>query len=251
MKVYVGIGHGGTDSGAVANGFKEKDLNLEIGTACADELKRHGVTVMLSRTVDETEKLNAKVAECNKFDPDYCLDIHNNAGGGDGAEVIHHSGGGNSKKLALNILEAICALGQNVHSTTPQKVETGLKTRVNSNGKDYFGFIRDTKAPAVIVECAFVDNKKDMQVIDTAAERKAMGKAIAKGVLKTLGITYKKEVTSVANKDNTPDKYAKDAIEWALKKGLLAGDEKGNFKLHSNITRQDLFVILYRYDMQK
>jgi hypothetical protein len=36
-----------------------------------------------------------------------------------------------------------------------------------------------------------VDNKKDIKIIDTKAEQKAMGVAIAKGILKTLGISWK------------------------------------------------------------
>ena len=41
-----------------------------------------------------------------------------------------------------------------------------------------------------IVECAFLDNKTDIKIIDTAEEQKKMGVAIAKGILKTLGISY-------------------------------------------------------------
>lgn len=52
-------------------------------------------------------------------------------------------------------------------------------------------------------------------------------------------------------KDNTPDKYAKGPIDWAVKEGLLKGDENGNYKLHDNITRQDMLVFLYRYDQSK
>ena len=33
-KVFIGVGHGGSDPGAVANGFREKDLNLAIALAC-------------------------------------------------------------------------------------------------------------------------------------------------------------------------------------------------------------------------
>ena len=44
-KVFLGVGHGGSDPGASANGFKEKDLNLSIALACRDELVRHGVNV--------------------------------------------------------------------------------------------------------------------------------------------------------------------------------------------------------------
>ena len=108
-------------------------------------------------------------------------------------------------------------------------------------------FIRSTKAPAVIVECAFIDNKTDLKIIDTAAEQKAMGVAIAKGFLKTLGIAYKaKEETVSKKKDNTPDNYAKSAVEKAIKKGVLKGTDTGDYKLHSAVTRQDLFVFLDR-----
>lgn len=190
-KVFIGVGHGGSDPGAVANGFKEKDLNLVIALACQDELARHGVLVKMSRTKDEDETLNEKVNECNTFAPDLALDIHNNAGGGDGAEVYHHYKGGTGKTLANNILTEVVAIGQN---------SRGAKTKTNSSGKDAFVFIRNTNAPAVIVECAFLDNKKDIQIIDTKDEQVEMGVAIAKGILKTLGIAYKPEEPVVKGK---------------------------------------------------
>lgn len=241
-KVFLGIGHGGSDPGAVANGFKEAALNLTIGLYCRDELVRHGVDVMMSRTKDEYDPLTDEIKECNAYNPDLAVDIHNNAGGGDGAEVYHYSKGGTSKTLAQNINTAIIAIGQN---------SRGIKTRVNANGTDYYGFIRQTKAPAVIVECAFIDNKTDMKILDTVAEQQKMGIAIAHGILKTLGIsikettTTKKETTTV-KKDNAPDAYAKEAVDWAVKKGILAGDSNGDYKLHSNVTRQDVIVFLHR-----
>lgn len=180
-KVFLGVGHGGTDGGAVANGFKEKDLNLSIALACQSELVRHGVSVLMSRTKDENDSLNEEIKECNAFNPDLAVDIHNNAGGGDGAEAFYHYGGGLGKTLAENMLAEIVKIGQN---------SRGAKTRKNDKGKDYYGFIRETKAPASIVECAFVDNAKDMQIIDTEAERQTMGIALAKGILKTLGIAW-------------------------------------------------------------
>jgi N-acetylmuramoyl-L-alanine amidase len=180
-KVFIGVGHGGSDPGAVANNFKEKDLNLSIAIACQAELARHGVSVLMSRTKDENDDLSEEIRECNAFNPDLAVDIHNNAGGGDGAEAFYHHGGGTGKTLANNILAEVVKIGQN---------SRGAKIKKNASGKDYFGFIRNTVAPAVIVECALVDNKKDIQIIDTAAEQKAFGVAIAKGILKTLGISY-------------------------------------------------------------
>jgi N-acetylmuramoyl-L-alanine amidase len=204
-KVFLGVGHGGSDPGAVANGFKEKDLNLSIALACQAELTRHDVTVLMSRTKDETEDLVNRINECNAFKPALALDFHNNAGGGDGAEVFYHHGGGTGKILAENILSEVVKIGQN---------SRGAKVKKNSSGQDSFGFIRLTSCPAVIVECAFVDNKTDIKILDTAAEQKAMGIAIAKGSLKTLGIAWKAEA-SAPEKKTMPVDALVDALRKA------------------------------------
>ena len=180
-KVFIGVGHGGSDPGAVANNTKEKDLNLSIAIACRDVLARHGVEVKLSRTKDENDPLNEEIKECNAFSPDLAVDIHNNAGGGDGAEAFYHFGGGVSKTLAENILAEIAKVGQN---------SRGAKIRKNDNGKDYYGFIRQTYCPAVIVECAFVDTPTDLRILATEDGKKKMGQAVGVGILKTLGIEY-------------------------------------------------------------
>ena len=187
-KVFIGVGHGGKDPGAVANGLKEADLNLQIALACQKELIRHGVIVGISRTKNENDDLSEEIRECKAFKPDLAIDIHNNAGGGDGAEVFHSKGYTGDDAFAKNVLDAIVAIGQN---------SRGLKTRLLSDGKrDYFGFIRQIneslKIPSILVECAFVDSN-DVKIIDTLAEQQKMGIAIAKGILKTLGITYKPE----------------------------------------------------------
>ena len=188
MRVFISAGHGGSDPGAVANNTKEKDLNLSIALACRDVLVRHGIEVKMSRTKDENDPLSDEIKECNAYAPDLAVSIHNNAGGGDGAEAFYHYGGGKSKTLAENILAEIVKVGQN---------SRGAKIRKNSNGKDYYGFIRETSCPAVIVECAFVDNASDLQILSTEGKRKTVGEAIAKGVLKTIGIAYQSEKTSL------------------------------------------------------
>ena len=208
-KVYIGVGHGGSDPGAVAGGFKEKDVNLAVALACRDELVRHGVPVKISRETDAGVHLEQRIKECNAYNPTLALDIHHNAGGGDGAEVFYHYKGGKSKTLAKNVLSAIVQeTGQN---------SRGLKVKLNDQGKDYFGFIRQTVPPAVIVECAFLDNKKDVQIIDTAAEQKAMGEAIAKGVLKTLGVKWKSPEKYTVTVSGL-DKAEADELVASLKK---------------------------------
>ncbi|MBQ7095825.1 MAG: N-acetylmuramoyl-L-alanine amidase [Clostridia bacterium] len=240
-KVYLGIGHGGADSGAVSGGFKEKEIALSIGKACAEELRRHGVTVKISREKDKDMTIAAKVNECNSFGPDLAADLHINAGGGDGAEVFHSVSGGRGRTLGTDILEALEEAGQN---------SRGCKTKARSDGKDYFAFIRNTKAPAVIIESAFIDNKKDFAAIDTAAEQKAFGKAIAKGFLKSLGIPYKEEVRAVAYNDAKEiPKWAREAVEKVTKAGLMVGDDKGNFNPNEPVTRAQLALVLQRLEM--
>lgn len=181
-KVFIGVGHGGADPGAIAHDKqKEKDLNLSIAKACGAYLTARGVAVKYSRTTDQDDPVAQEVAECNAYAPDLAVDIHHNAGGGDGAEAFHSIHRGVGKSLAVNILTEITKLGQK---------SRGAKTRTNSAGRDYYAFIRDTKAPAVIVECAFVDSA-DLAIIDTEAERIRMGEAIARGILLTLAIDDK------------------------------------------------------------
>ncbi len=180
--VFLNPGHGCSDPGAVANGFKEKDLNLSIALACRDELYRHDVKVIMGRDKDTDRTSTEIITMCNSSDASLAVDIHNNAGKGDGAEVYYYSGGGESLELANAVLAEIVKLGQN---------SRGVKTRVSSDGSEYYYFIRETSMPAVIVECAFVDNLDDIKILDSKEEQKAMGVAIAKGILKIFGISHK------------------------------------------------------------
>lgn len=48
-------------------------------------------------------------------------------------------------------------------------------------------------------------------------------------------------------KDNTPDDWASEAVKYAVNNGILFGDDTGNYKLHSECTRQEMIVFLYRF----
>lgn len=191
-KVYLDPGHGGYDNGAVKYVTEDK-VNLVMALACRDYLKEHGVSVKMSRTTDTGTSINTMAREANNWGADLVVSIHNNAGGGDGFEVFHSIVGGTGKKLASNIEAEVKKIPQN---------SRGLKTKKNDEGNDYFGMIRLTEAPAIIVEGAFVDNKKDVKIIDTTAEQKAFGVAYAKGILKTLGIDYSKKSVKDEDEDD-------------------------------------------------
>lgn len=231
-KVFIGVGHGGSDPGAVGY-IEEADTNLQMALACRDFLVAYGVDVKMSRTKDEDDTVMQEVAECNAYGPDLAVDIHNNSGGGDGFEVFHTIHGGTGKTLAQNIEKHVKAIGQN---------SRGVKTRQGSNG-DYYAFIRETVAPAVICEGVFVVTKADAAQADTLAEQQAFGVAYAKGILDTLGIPY--------DEPEEPEQPVEEPAKehWAQKHydSLNAkGVEISETRFDDPITRGEVFALLDR-----
>ena len=201
-KVFIGVGHGGSDSGAVGY-IVEKEANLAMALACRDYLTAHGVEVRMSRTKDEEDPINEEVRECNAYAPDLAIDVHNNSGGGDGFEAYYTIHGGTGKVLAQNIEKQVIKIGQN---------SRGCKTRQGQRG-DYYAFVRDTKCPAVICEGVFVDNKADAAQADTKVKQQAFGVAYAKGILDTLGIKYDTTTAKPAEATKPQDPEVQAAIE--------------------------------------
>lgn len=202
-KVFLSAGHGGNDPGAVAYGMKEKDINLNIMLACNDVLVRHNVVTVLSRTIDENDPVSQEVKEANASGAVIAVSFHTNAGGGDGSESLYCSEKG--KKLAELCEKHVRALGQN---------SRGAKKRTNLR------FLKGTKMTAVLCECAFIDNDKDNNIIDTVKEQKAFGVAYAKAILEHLGITYKEDKTYIVQVGTYKSKANADI---ALKKAKASG----------------------------
>jgi N-acetylmuramoyl-L-alanine amidase len=196
-KVFLSAGHGGTDPGAVGNGLKEKEINLQILLACKGELERHGVKVVCSRTKDENDPVGQEVKEANASGADIAVSFHTNAGGGDGSESFYYGTSTKGKKLAQLCEKHTQGIGQNTRG-------------VKDGSKLYF--VKKTTMPAVLCECAFIDNKTDVKIIDTKAEQKKFGVAYAKAILEYFGIEYKEDVYRV-QVDTTKAKADKLAKE--------------------------------------
>lgn len=139
------------------------------------------------------------------------MDIHNNSGG-DGFEVFHTIHGGTGKVLAENIERHVKAIGQN---------SRGVKTRQGTSG-DYYAFIRETVALAVIVEGVFVDTKADAAQADTLAEQQAFGVAYAKGILDTLGLSYDEPEDDVEDEPETDEEVQAAITKVQRTAGLAA-----------------------------
>ncbi len=204
-KVFINAGHGGNDSGAV--GFVvEKDVNLIMAKAAKEYLEKNNINVYMheddlnDKSQSSTDVINA----CESFKSDVAIDCHANAGGGKGFE-IYKGISGLGDKLAEYIEDEVKKIGQN---------SRGIKTRKNSNGRDYYYFIRQTSCPAVICEAAFVDNKADAEMLDTEAECKRFGEAYARGILRYFNI---KDICTGATDKGETEQTDNDRAEAAQK----------------------------------
>lgn len=60
------------------------------------------------------------------------------------------------------------------------------------------------------------------------------------------GYIHSKYVDVTASLDNTPDTWGERAVQNAINKEIIVGNDNGDYKLHSNCTRQDFLIFLYR-----
>lgn len=85
--IVIDAGHGGDDPGAVGNGIKEKDYNLQAAQYMDDRFKQLGIPTYMTRTADETLDSTERVKRIlNAFGDNsdvIVISNHINAGGGD------------------------------------------------------------------------------------------------------------------------------------------------------------------------
>ncbi|MBU3144726.1 N-acetylmuramoyl-L-alanine amidase [Clostridium sp. CF012] len=165
MKYGIDIGHNCplVDAGAVGI-RKEDELNKQVGVRVIEKLevlKHEVVNCTPIGASNLGNSLYKRINKANEEKVDLYVSIHFNAGGGHGTEVFAISK--ESKEIAKRVVDAIAALGY---------VNRGVK-----NG-GFLYVLKNTKMPAILVECGFVDSKEDMQRFD--AER--IANAIVKGL---------------------------------------------------------------------
>lgn len=231
-RVFIGVGHGGSDPGAVGH-VVEKDAALTIALAAKAELQRYGVAVGISRTKDEEDGITEEVREANAFAPDIAIEIHVNAGGGDGFEAYVQTNryAAASLSCAKAVERQVIAMGQN---------SRGIKTKPGSSG-DYFMWLREVRCPAVLLEGFFVDSD-DALGFGSAERLRDLGRAYARGVLDFLGISR----TGLPFVDVRPGDYYYDAVKWAWENGITAGVDATHFDPNAPCTRAQTVTMLYK-----
>lgn len=163
-------GHGGNDPGAVANGLREKDINLDVAKRVEAKLSAKGIKVYMTRSTDVFHSLSARVDKGVASGSDAFLSIHTNAAspGASGSETFYSASVGNdSKQLATFI--------QNRLYKAMDHPNRGVKN---------YGFqvIRTNPLPAALVELGFVTNKYDSAKLASGTYKDRAATAIAEGI---------------------------------------------------------------------
>ncbi|HJR18583.1 MAG TPA: N-acetylmuramoyl-L-alanine amidase [Actinomycetota bacterium] len=182
LVLAVGLAAGG--SADAARRIREKNLNLDIARRVQARLAEAGIPVVMTRTTDRTLSLGGRTALANARRVDVFVSIHNNAStrrSAGGSEVYHQIRGGASKVLGRAIAREL--------SERPG-LPTSLHARRGDHG-DYYYVLRNTKMPAVIVEGAYVSNRREARLLTTPSFRQKLADAIARGI-----IAYQKTLTA-------------------------------------------------------
>lgn len=150
--IMIDPGHGGTDPGAVYDGVFEKDLNLDMALRLRQLLSESGARAVMTRDSDVSVELCDRSRMANELMPDVFISVHCNSTKWDvfpsGTETYYCSAVPYSQELAA--LTHTCVLRE-------------LKLMDRHVRRGDYHVVRETRAPAVLVEVAFMSNGTDLK----------------------------------------------------------------------------------------
>lgn len=215
IQIIIDPGHGGSETGAMANGYKEKDLNLTVSLELRKILQGYFSKVLMTRETDVYFDLNERsywiAQKAAAFSGKTIgLSIHQNAFNGQarGTEIIYSVN--STSDLSKCIADKIAELD------VPRR-NPNMYTKSSSKGAniDYFGIIRNSgKAQTVIIESLFIDNASDVQSLKQTDFLKNLARKIAEGLLEYLNISEEPPKPHWAKADN----------DELMKAGILTSD---------------------------
>lgn len=174
MKINVHGGHNKYSTGA-SKYLNELTEDRKVKDEVIRLLKAQGHTVYDCTDdlgTSQSANLSNIVKKCNAHNVDLDVSIHLNAGGGTGVEVYIYLGS-SSKDEATRICSKISS-------------ELGIKNRGVKTSTSLY-VLKNTKAPAVLVECCFVDSTTDRDKWDANKCAKAIVEAILNKSISTGG----------------------------------------------------------------
>lgn len=198
-KVVLDPGHGAETPGKRSpdGTYREHEFNLDVAVQIKEHLERHGVAVTLTRTDEhelvphsDTKKMDSqslakRVEISNAVSPDLFVSIHSNASG-DGRDWTDPDGYGIYTSLAGD------TAGRNIAAKAILKraQEAGITLWGGGLHHTPYYVLRNTAAPAVIIEHGFHTNKAETELLKNGTYRALLSEVDAKGILDYLGIPW-------------------------------------------------------------
>lgn len=187
--VIIDPGHGGFDGGALTNdGFPEKDINLEISIYLKKMLDLWGYNTVITRESDislEDEGLTTirqrkksdiynRMAVMESIDNAVFVSIHQNH-----YSVERYSGA--QVFYSRNFSEESCQLAEYIQESIVSVLQPH-NTRLVKECGDSVYLMYNAVRPAVLVECGFLSNNEESELLKTDAYRRKMAFCIAMGI---------------------------------------------------------------------
>lgn len=180
FRVLIDVGHAeGTGAqSAFADEHEESRLNaLELKAVLEGfELDRFEVDVVDFPRLSNGGDLAASVRAANARDYDALVSLHmDSSGNADacGAHVCYHAGSVKGERLAREIAVRLCPW-------LPGRADTVQARPDKAKKLSGLAILRDTRPPAVLVECGFVSNEGDVKVLRGC--RRELMRAVGLGV---------------------------------------------------------------------
>lgn len=186
--IVIDPGHGGVDPGKIGiNQAEEKEINLEIAFRLKHLLEAQGIQVIMTRTKDvglyREGDSNKKVADMRKRCeiiteemPVFTVSIHQNSYPEEyvkGAQTFYYGKSSDGKKLAEMIQASMVErLDKENH-------------RVAKSNESYY-LLKRTPTPTVIVECGFLSNSGEADLLTDAGYQEKVAWAIHMGIMQYL-----------------------------------------------------------------
>lgn len=167
MSIFILAGHTPKgihpDPGAVANGFREADLTLELRDKIADKLRGKGCKVYED---DDSLRLAEVLADVKSTEKDIVCDIHFNAGPetATGIEVLIPA---RSTEDERDLARKLCSILSSIMKIRNR----GVKSESDGQHKS-LGVMRESGIN-VLIEMCFITNKTDMLAYKTNIEKVA------------------------------------------------------------------------------
>ena len=187
--IFLDPGHGGSDSGAVSGGVREKDLTLSVYNKVSSKLASLGYTVLTSRNVDKDVDLVERAEQANNANADMLLSIHFNAGGrgiARGIETYYYQ----------SQADRVPKINKENHNNAERlersrklanKVQQNLLYQTGANDRGVkrasFTVLRETSIPSILVELGFIDNPEERNKIKTNEYQERLANGIVDGIV--------------------------------------------------------------------